>query len=185
MLAAAEVNKAKRGELLEGIQILRAVAALLVVFHHALEESRAAIPGPKSPDWLTTFGAAGVDIFFVISGFIMLYVSFPAGGPPASPQSFLFSRITRIYPLYWICLATIIALKSVVRSSSLPGDPNVFLGSILLLPGDYMILGPAWTLVYEMYFYIIFAATLIFGKPLISLVATIVAILILYTLADF
>jgi peptidoglycan/LPS O-acetylase OafA/YrhL len=69
MTAVAEGNNAKRGELLEGIQILRAVAALLVVFHHALEESLAAIAGPKSPDWLTTFGAAGVDIFFVISGF--------------------------------------------------------------------------------------------------------------------
>ena len=185
MIAVAEGKKGKRGELLEGIQILRAVAALLVVLHHALEESLAAIPGPKSPDWLTTFGAAGVDIFFVISGFIMLYVSFPAGGPPASPRSFLFSRITRIYPLYWICLATLIALKIVVRSSSLPGDPNVFLRSILLLPDDYMILGPAWTLVYEMYFYIIFAATLTFAKPLISLVATTAAILILYTLANF
>jgi peptidoglycan/LPS O-acetylase OafA/YrhL len=56
---------------LEGIQVLRAVAALLVVLPHTLFESRAAVVGPKSPDWLVAFGIVGVDFFFVISGFIM------------------------------------------------------------------------------------------------------------------
>jgi peptidoglycan/LPS O-acetylase OafA/YrhL len=69
MPPGGEERLASRDVSLGGIQVLRAIAALLVVLYHALEESLASVTMPKSPDWFTTFGAAGVDIFFVISGF--------------------------------------------------------------------------------------------------------------------
>jgi exopolysaccharide production protein ExoZ len=70
-----------------GIQMLRGIAALAVVLHHSLEESNGST-GRFSPDWATTFGASGVDIFFVISGLIMFYTSFPDLRQPISPAKF-------------------------------------------------------------------------------------------------
>jgi peptidoglycan/LPS O-acetylase OafA/YrhL len=154
---------------LVGIQILRAIAAILVVMHHALEESLGAVAEPKAPDWLVTFGAAGVDIFFVISGFIMFYVSFPADRPAVSPTSFLRKRIARIYPFYWLCVAFFLCLKSIGLFHGLHLDADILIRSFLLLPSSHLVIGVAWTLVYEMYFYLIFATSLFFGRPLVSL----------------
>ncbi|NOJ43681.1 acyltransferase family protein [Bradyrhizobium sp. WSM 1791] len=84
---------------LEGIQVLRAIAGIIVVLHHSLEESIAAIV-PFSPDWFTTFGAAGVDIFFVISGFIMLYVNFP-GASVSCFISSLSEGLLRPFAVSW------------------------------------------------------------------------------------
>jgi peptidoglycan/LPS O-acetylase OafA/YrhL len=147
---------------LYGIQILRGVAALMVVFHHASEESLATSVGLHSPDWLTTAGASGVDLFFVISGFIMLYVSFPTEKAPLVPGTFLLRRATRIYPLYWICCAAVIALWAIGLFASKVVEPSTVIESAVLLPPGNGLLNVAWTLSYEMYFYLIFAATLIF-----------------------
>jgi peptidoglycan/LPS O-acetylase OafA/YrhL len=145
----------------------------------------AAVAPFKSPDWLTTFGAAGVDIFFVISGFIMFYVSFPTDQAAASPVSFLVKRITRIYPFYWFCLALVLGLWSIGLSRSLQLDADILVRSIFLFPSEPQIIKVAWTLVYEMYFYVIFAATLMFRRPLISLFGTSGAIFVLYTMSHF
>lgn len=174
-LGVSMKNNAKE---LYGVQILRGVAALAVVLHHSLEESNGAVAA-FSPDWLTTFGAAGVDIFFVISGFIMLYTSFPAARSPLSPGNFIFRRITRIYPLYWLCCLPIlgIMLAGFLRNNRL--DPHEIALSLALLPSSKLIIGVSWTLVYEMYFYLIFAATLLFRSALISAISTTVVITIL------
>jgi len=149
---------------LSGIQILRGVAAVFVVIHHALEESLAVPVGARSPDWLTTAGASGVDLFFVISGFIMLYVSFPMGSAPLKPGSFLFRRGTRVYPLYWICCAGVIALWMVGLFASKAMTASIIIRSILLVPMPIpaSLIGLSWTLSYEIFFYLIFAATLVF-----------------------
>jgi peptidoglycan/LPS O-acetylase OafA/YrhL len=176
---------ASRTASLEGIQILRAIAALIVVLHHSLEESMAAVAPFKSPDWLTTFGASGVDIFFVISGFIMFCVSFPTDQDAASPISFLVKRVTRIYPFYWFCVALVLGFWSIGLFHSLQLDTDVLIRSIFLFPSEHLIINVSWTLVYEMYFYLIFAATLTLRRPLISLFGTSGAILILYTIGHF
>jgi exopolysaccharide production protein ExoZ len=176
---------ANRTLLLEGIQVLRAIAALMVVMHHSLEESMAAVAPIKNIDSLTTFGAAGVDIFFVISGFIMFHVSFPTNRPAASPTSFLARRITRIYPFYWFCAALVLGLWSIGFFHSLQMDANTLIRSLLLYPSEHLIINVSWTLVYEMYFYLIFAATLIYRRPLVSLFGTCGAILILYAIGRF
>ncbi len=104
-------------------------------------------------------GGFGVDIFFVLSGFLMIHTL----RPEKTPLNFFFSRVRRIYPLYIILslplILTTIALK----------DNYFFIGNILLLPGFgfekyHMANGPAWTLVYEMIFYSIFTIALIFSK---------------------
>jgi exopolysaccharide production protein ExoZ len=162
-----------------GVQMLRAVAALAVVFHHSLEESNGAATA-FSPDWLTTFGASGVDIFFVISGFIMLYTSFPTARPPISPGSFLFRRATRIYPFYWVCCLGMLGIVFIgfLRHHRLT-SPEIAL-SLALLPSPHLIVTVSWTLIYEVYFYLIFAITLVFRSALASAGVTTAVIAILW-----
>lgn len=151
-----------------GIQILRGLAALCVVFHHTLEESYGAGAGARSPDWLTTAGAAGVDIFFVISGFIMLYVSFPPGRAVLSPGDFLLRRVTRIYPLYWACCAVVLALSGMGFFASKTLSAGNILKSIFLVPTPDTLIDVSWTLSFEIYFYLVFAATLRFRSSAVS-----------------
>ncbi len=152
-----------------GIQILRGFAASAVALHHSLEMSNG-VPGRFSADWLTTAGAAGVDVFFVISGFIMLHVSFPTDGRSLPPGAFLIRRALRIYPFYWLCSLAMLALAAVGFLRHQDHGTTTILHSLLLLPHDHYLLGVAWTLVYEIYFYILFAVSLL-ARSIIASVA--------------
>ena len=85
---------------LHSIQALRGIAALLVVVLHSYVYLEARNIIPKVPT-LVDSGRAGVDIFFVISGFIMVLISGNSFGKPGAPQRFLIRRIIRIVPIYW------------------------------------------------------------------------------------
>jgi exopolysaccharide production protein ExoZ len=127
---------------LKSIQILRAAAALGVLLDHA---GRWLDVAP-----IVDIGAAGVDLFFVISGFIMVYTSERLFGQTGAPQRFLARRIIRIVPLYW----TLTAFAALVLFGF---GPNT-LGSYLFIPthrGPILTVG--WTLNYEMMFYSLFA----------------------------
>jgi exopolysaccharide production protein ExoZ len=156
-----------------GIQILRGIAAALVVSHHSLEESLA-ISGKMAPDWLIALGACGVDIFFVISGFIIFSVTY--GREPRNPEPapvFLLKRFIRIFPLYWICLIATFALwSSGFFYRSLHLDAHILGASVFLLPSNKLIIGVAWTLVYEMYFYYLYSITLYIRNARISVLTT-------------
>jgi exopolysaccharide production protein ExoZ len=168
---------------LYGVQMLRALAALAVVTHHSLEVSNGAA-GHFSPDWLTTSGAAGVDIFFIISGFIMLHVSFRPHRPPPAVGSFLFRRVTRIYPLYWLCCFAMLAASAAgfLRGQHWSGTDVAT--SLLLLPGNHLLINVSWTLVYELYFYLIFAVALIARSMAVAVSGPIVAIISLWLASD-
>jgi peptidoglycan/LPS O-acetylase OafA/YrhL len=148
---------------LAGLQIMRAVAALMVAVHHAMEVPRPGMGASVPPDWLTTAGAAGVDIFFVISGFIMMAVSFPQGRAAIDSWSFLRRRVARIYPFYWVTLGIILVGWQIGIFKSLsPANRSLadIARSLLLAPSDTLILSVAWTLVHEMNFYLLFALML-------------------------
>ena len=139
---------------LYGIQYLRAVAALGVVVFHAAERSGGHF----------TIGAAGVDVFFVVSGFIMWVL---AEVRQPSPTAFLRERVERIVPLYWIATAVMVAggLAGLFPKMKLTAF-HVF-GSFAFIPhvspsdgGTWPVLVQGWTLNYEMFFYILFAAVL-------------------------
>jgi exopolysaccharide production protein ExoZ len=160
-------------ENLHGIQMLRAIAALAVVTHHALEESNGALTR-FSPGWLTTSGASGVDIFFVISGFIMLHVSFPARRAPPTAENFLFRRATRIYPFYWLCCLAMLFVHAIGFLKHHHWASGEILTSLALVPNRDKVIGVSWTLVYEMYFYLIFSVTLLLkSKSATVLLATV------------
>src|SRR6266568_2220826 len=105
-------DQRQTGMHLHSIQILRAVAALLVVFWH----SAAAMPlYHHAPAWInqrnfSAIGNAGVDLFFVISGFIIMHTHRPDASGLAAAGRFLKRRILRIYPLYWLWGTVLVAM---------------------------------------------------------------------------
>ncbi|MCL4716505.1 MAG: acyltransferase [Hyphomonadaceae bacterium] len=138
---------------LGGVQTLRAWAALAVVVFHASSRAGDAI----------LVGQAGVDVFFVVSGFIMWVLSERS---PA-PRDFMRDRILRITPLYWLATAAMVLGGLIGAFPNLVLSPPYIFASFLFLPhpspnGDeiWPILVQGWTLNYEMFFYALFALVL-------------------------
>jgi len=162
---------------LESIQALRAVAALYVFLFH----TKAPLPlwSPESAAaWMdfVRHGFMGVDLFFVISGFIMAWVCVLSGKSKDGPLAFSAKRFFRIAPPYWI--ATVVVLY-VLGQKTVHDDLQT---SLLFMPLDfepapfygYAVHGVGWTLNYEMLFYALFAGSLLFGRfALIAVVLTI------------
>ncbi|WP_412065506.1 acyltransferase family protein [Rhizobium sp. SYY.PMSO] len=145
---------------LYGIQYLRALAALAVVLFHATERSGGHF----------RIGAAGVDVFFVISGFIMWTMS---ERRPVTPLRFVLDRLQRIAPSYWIVTAIMIGGAAVGLFPNMKLTAGHILGSLLFIPvrspsnGEiWPVLVQGWTLNFEMFFYVIFAACLLLPRRL-------------------
>jgi exopolysaccharide production protein ExoZ len=169
-----------------GLQIMRGVAASLVLWHHCLEEAAYVRYAAAPPDWLIRLGAAGVDIFFVISGFIMMYTSFAPGRHSPTPAKFLQRRFLRIYPLYWVCCGLVLGLHALGFFQAAKVAPDYVANSLLLLPlRGGLLLSPAWTLVYEVYFYVLFAAALRSRDARWTLFGTTALIALLYSAAPW
>lgn len=169
---------------LAGIQTLRGLAATLVVVHHALEQSNGAV-GRFSPDWLTTLGASGVDIFFVISGFIMMYVCFGPGVQTPTPTDFLLHRAIRIYPFYWVCCLAILLISAIGFLKHHSWSGGTIFASFALLPSTDKLIGVSWTLVCEVYFYLIFAGALLCRSMTATAIVTASAIGFFMVLGNF
>ena len=140
--------------MLYNLHLLRVIAALGVVYFHITS-----VAGLKL-DW--DVGSRGVDVFFVISGFIIAYIG------TSKPEQFFLRRIIRVVPFYWAATLFVFAMVAVA--------PNLFhtttasvthlLASLAFVPhmasnGDMLptlVLG--WSLNYEMWFYVWFALSL-------------------------
>lgn len=168
----------RRGEKLIGIQLGRAVAAMLVVLYHG---------GRMLPQYLGhiglanyfTFGNAGVDFFFVLSGFIIFYVHRQDIDDPARLGHYIFRRITRVYPIYWA--VTLLGIGLLVARRDWAGlAPTQVMASIFLIPTAQLpIVGVGWTLWHEMAFYTVFAV-LIFSRTIGLLVIALWASVVAY-----
>ena len=165
-----------------GIQALRFVAAMLVVLAHstAMVNERMHLDMFK---WRA--GWSGVDIFFVISGFVMAISSRTLLQRANGWKIFITRRLIRIVPLYWVAttlkLATIIALPALALDSPLELWNTI--ASYLFIPtfDDTSLLAApllkvGWTLNYEMFFYAIFTLALFLGKSPLKFTAAIFAI---------
>ncbi len=155
------------------IQYLRGLAALGVVLFHTFE---------SQPEKFTV-GAAGVDVFFVISGMVMWGLT---QGRPAAPGQFLWRRIARVVPLYWLVTLAVAALVT-LRPGYLwmtSAEPAHIALSLLFVPhvnpagAVAPLLLQGWTLNYEMFFYALFALLLFLpqGFRLPALGATMLAL---------
>nr|WP_256439873.1 acyltransferase [Ruegeria sp. R13_0] len=169
------------------VQFLRFVAALLVVLHHSWHPlAYKAAFDPAAWNYAFRFGAVGVHVFFVISGFVMVWTQATRFGK-ADPVLFAWKRFDRIFPEYWlICFATVVT-ATMLNQGGLPADPISWLKSLLLFPShSSQIIFVGWTLSYEIFFYACFAIVLAFQKNLeLSLVILSVTLLLLVILGIF
>lgn len=148
---------------LEGIQSCRGIAALLVLLFHTTQLSQEKLGQPFLGN-LFAFGGAGVDFFFVLSGFIIFFVHQADVGQRDRLKPFLLKRLIRIYPLYWLITLAILPIYVLM-----PGfgygyerDVVVIFKSLLLIPQQHFpVLIVGWSLSHEMLFYGIFSLAIL------------------------
>jgi exopolysaccharide production protein ExoZ len=150
---------------LVSVQLLRALAALGVVLSHIQLDFLTRLDLPNAlPNWSP--GLAGVDLFFVISGFVMVHASERLFGEPRATQIFLARRFARIVPLYWAVTTLYVVLSLTVPNARSQYEPSLVLASYLFWPhwrddGFFPVVGLGWTLNYEMFFYLLFGVALV------------------------
>jgi len=139
---------------LQWLQALRGVAALLVVFFH-LGPHWALVPELAFLTPLMHWGFSGVDIFFVLSGFVVHQSTRELRWGP-SLRTYALRRCARIYLTYWPTLALVVVLNLWVLNKPLPGPETIWRSVLLLEPSiDKNWLPVAWSLTYELYFYVL------------------------------
>ncbi|EIF30979.1 putative acyltransferase [Burkholderia sp. Ch1-1] len=137
---------------LHSVHFLRFIAALAVVAHHVLIRY----------EYPVSVGAAGVDVFFIISG-LVIGISIPR---EPSAASFAVKRLIRVLPLYWIASVLFVAVAHFTWGFTPTGE-QVW-RSIMLFPNAtnswYPIYQAAWTLCYEMFFYLVATICMVIFK---------------------
>ncbi|WHO73326.1 acyltransferase [Rhizobium sp. BT03] len=147
------------------LQYLRAIAALMVVYFHAILQLAKVNPAVDATAFV--YGETGVDIFFVLSGLVMWLTT---SGRAVSPIDFARRRIKRIVPLYWLAtlFSAVVALVAPSLLKSTVFDLPHAIASLFFLPWANAadpstitpVVVPGWTLNYEMFFYLVFALLL-------------------------
>jgi len=173
------------------LQAVRFFAALLVVLDHVRIDGAELAARLGIPFVFPAFsGRLGVEIFFLISGFIMVYITAGERGWSIGPGRFLAERAIRIVPGYWAATIAIVMLGAAAAQlnpagEAMPWSAGRYLTSFLFIPHfdpDYGLRSPilyqGWTLNYEMFFYALFAIALCFSRRrgLVLLAATLAAL---------
>ncbi|MFO0848825.1 MAG: acyltransferase [Gemmataceae bacterium] len=149
---------------LHNLQALRGVACLAVVAYHLAVWEREY--GVRTPvfELAYWFGFAGVDLFFALSGFIITYTHADRAGHPRAVPGYLFRRAWRVYPTYWAAAGVAALSWAYLLNNPLrtPGWEGRWLHWLALRPGEpyQQYVAPAWTLPYELMFYLGFAGLL-------------------------
>ena len=173
----------KQKSQLETIQVLRGVASLLVVLFHVTINAKAILKKDFCFDFFL-FGGSGVDIFFVLSGFIITYTSSKGIGRFNKLLPFLRRRFVRIFPTYWIITGLFLLFQVAFPSfykTPYYFDIENFLSTWFLVPGHIMVNGVSWTLSCELFFYALFSfaflipnrkiAFILFGLYILTIIA--------------
>jgi exopolysaccharide production protein ExoZ len=176
------------------VQVLRALAALMVAMHHAQYDAAAVAARAGQPFTYSKLlpWTAGVDIFFVISGFIMVYASADLFGRREGPRLFLGRRVARIVPLYWAVTTLFLLIALIVPSAINSAAPSVWqvVASYLFIPTTgadghvQPVYTLGWTLNYEMFFYVLFALAIVLQRAQ-AVVAVTVALLLFVVVRPF
>ncbi len=160
--SAFVLQPASRHEL-SGIQYVRALAALIVVLDHVSEmmgESK--YFGHQPFNSILAIGTVGVDIFFTLSGFIIVYIAVDAAWKPTMGAWVFFKRrFARIVPFMWAAIVGY-ALLRILGRGDFPIAP--YARAFVIWPFGEVEPGPVWTLRHEFLFYGVFALTFLSGR---------------------
>lgn len=148
----------------ESLQALRAIAALAVVIFHLRVVELKFLPGGAILDAIGRYMDAGVDLFFVLSGFVMTTITAGRYGGQSAASDFLVRRAWRVLPAYWLFTSLLVAKMAFSPGLAASGyTEQDILASYLLIPQAQLpVLAVGWTLVHEAYFYLVFAAAIAF-----------------------
>lgn len=171
----------------DGVQVLRLVAAMLVVLTHSFHYAHERMGTSFSWD----NGARGVDVFFVISGFVMIVSSQKLMGDPLAWRHFMAQRLLRIVPMYWVATTLKVAVMLTAARLVFHADLDFLkiVSSYFFIPYKKAsgrmepILGVGWTLVFEMFFYVVFAVGLKLRLNVYAFVGSVMAAMSLASLA--
>jgi exopolysaccharide production protein ExoZ len=165
-MSDASITKPMR---LTSIQALRGVAALAVaLLHFAGLQVEQSIRGELG--W-QIYGWMGVDMFFIVSGFIMVWVTANIAEGTQAASKFLAMRVIRIYPLWFACMILVgiffylgngvpVSIYQIPKEEAWP----FFFRSFFLIPQDnHPLIAVGWTLIHELYFYLVFTILLVVG----------------------
>jgi len=144
----------------ESLQVLRGISALAVLLYHSHELGTSTLGAPPGFWNFFTFGHSGVDVFFVLSGFIMYYVHENDLGKSSRLKPFVLKRGIRIYPIYWILTLAVLPAFYLAPESikAYKHHPGFILQCLALYPVNGLpIIPPAWSLSHELKFYGFFA----------------------------
>lgn len=155
----------------QSLQAARAAAAILVtLFHLGGTFARPDYFNEPMFDRVFSWGDSGVEFFFVLSGFLITSVHRRDFGNRAALHDYAFKRLLRIYPTYWVVCAavTIAAFLAPNLRGALPDTPASWLMALALVPQDPAMVGGsgspilfvAWSLQYEMLFYLLFGCVI-------------------------
>lgn len=151
---------------IQSLQVLRGLAAWLVVYHHYMQIFHSFNSTSSIGEFFSSRGGFGVDLFFVLSGF-MMYLA--ASRPSTDGWSFFIKRLFRVFPTYWFFTFIIIIAVELIPSAFIYNQYTAYtlIQSLLFIPhenvsglGVYPVLTVGWTLNYEVLFYSILAVCL-------------------------
>lgn len=157
------------------LQAMRAIAALAVLMHHA-GHAADKYGGPMPLISVTDLGRTGVDLFFVISGFIILHAT---AGRGRSCYDYVIARVRRIY-LPYLPVGLTMAFYVFVWTPHDQTSVRAWVASVTLLPVGQTALNVAWTLQHEVVFYGLVAIGLFSGWWRAGLIVWIAAILLFW-----
>jgi exopolysaccharide production protein ExoZ len=145
------------------IQVCRGLAALLVVLAHihGIEKNHFA----SNRLHLFGYGDIGVDIFFVISGIVIASVTTGRFGSPRNAATFLYHRLARIFPIFWIFTTLTLLANWIAPPTGTHPRPFGLVTSYFLIPNRLpMLLFQGWTLSFELYFYLVVTLLLLLPR---------------------
>ena len=167
------------------IELYRGAASLAVLFYHL---SGAFLKHFQFDPLrgLAHHGYLGVDFFFVLSGFVIMHSHYGENGQPNKIRAYLAKRFFRIFPTYWCHLILIIGIRLLgwyflqnYHSTEALSTTNILKNIILVKPEKYLI-GPAWSLSYELFFYLLFAFLFFIGRNGYLVIAGVYTLLITF-----
>lgn len=184
VLPSVSLRQAETRRSIDSLQVLRGFAAVAVAVYHAqIIMAQPDYIGVSLLGGIATKGWLGVNFFFTLSGFLICYAHFADIGQPARWRRYAWRRFSRVYPVYWVYLTAYVTAAAIgIGHPDFSWEPLNLLASyslVLLVPTPSLPLQPAWTLFYEVGFYIAFSSLILSRKAgLVVIAAWFVAVVI-------